>query len=325
MSFDLDPDLLKLCKGFLSFPDLCATRPVSRAWMDIRSVPFPHEVYFWDDGTNVNFPDSHDPNFRKCLMAATLTKLHCQIFTEDQLNFILQILPSIKELIFEFDGTDMCENSSFQWDPYILSVARNVKKVELCTLNLKNDWMFKFDFSVLKHLVHIETNVCARYENYDGRPMECIAILNHHWMPEVSDIAPNTDKMKIEPKPGDLATIYQKEYAKRWRVDMNMKPLRVDCCRDGLTYYVVRKGNPPTVTARPIFGIDGTQTKTFVEEYRRAFSRIFMIFPNIELVFHRHCDTNTKKIWLQFINDYRKEIGADLLKIENFRVSTDSL
>jgi len=102
-----------------------------------------------------------------------------------------------------------------------------------------------------------------------------------------------------------------------------MKPISVECCRDGLTYYVVRKGTPPTVTARPIFGIDGTRTKAFVSEYTRAFSRIFMIFPNIELVFHRHCDDNTKKIWLQFINAYRKEIGADLLNIENIRVSTE--
>ena len=64
--------------------------------------------------------------------------------------------------------------------------------------------MFKIDFSVLKSLVHIETNVCARYENYDGRPMKCLAISSENWMPEVSDIAPNTDIMKIEPKPGDV-------------------------------------------------------------------------------------------------------------------------
>jgi len=225
MRFDLDQDLLKFCKAFLSFPDLCATRPVSRAWMEIRSVPFPHEVYFWDDGSNVNFPDSRDPNFRKCLMAATITKLHCQIFSEDQLNFILQIIPSVKELIFEFDGTDMTvaepfenpisrnirilattleKNDSFQWNPYLLSAAINVEKVELCISDLKDGWMFKIDFSVLKSLVHIETNVCARYENYDGRPMKCLAISSENWMPEVSNIAPNTEIMKIEPKPGDV-------------------------------------------------------------------------------------------------------------------------
>lgn len=324
MSFNLDQDLWKLCKAFLSFPDLCATRSVSRAWMDIRSVPFPHEVYFWDDGSNVNYPDSRDPNFRKCLMAATITKFHCQIFSEEQLNFILQIIPSVKELVFEVDGTDMCENDSFQWNPYLLSAAINVEKVELCISNWKDEWVFKFDFTVLKNLVHIESNVCARYESYDGRPMKCLAISNECWMPEVSDIAPNTERMKIEPKPC-VASIHQKKYSEIWRADMNMKPCSVECCRDGLTYYVVRKGTPPTVTARPIFGIDGTRTKAFVSEYTRAFSRIFMLFPNIELVFHRHCDDDNKKVWLKFINAYRKEIGADLLKLENIRVSKEIL
>lgn len=285
--------------------------------MDIRSVPFPHRVYFWDDGSNVNLPDSHDVNFRKCLMAATLTKLHCQIFNEEQFKFILGIIHSVKDIIFEFDGGDMSESASMHWDPYFLSIAPNLVRLELCVSNARN-CTFNIDFAVFKNLVHIESDVLLRYENYDGRDVKCMALHNYNWVRELNEIMPNVDHVKIQCPPGVEISKAQYEFMEGWTKDMTMKPVFLSSCKDGLVFYYVRKGYPPYITLCPIFSISGAHSVAFIAEYRHVYGRGLALFPNIELEFHPSCDENSRLTWVKIINEVRKTRGIkNLLKVED--------
>jgi len=315
---EMDPNLWNICKSFLTFSDLCASRRVSKSWMDIRSVPFPHRVYFWDDGSNVNLPDSHDINFRKCLMAATLTKFHCQIFNEEQFKFVLGIIHSVKDIIFEFDGGDMSESPSFHWNPYLLSAAPNLVRLELCVSNIKN-WIFKIDFSVFKNLIHIESDVLIRYENYDGRTMKCIALQNYNWVPELNEIMPNTEHAKMQSSPGDKVTKAQNELMPSWTTDMTMNPTYLSMVKHGLVYFYLRKGYPPYLTLCPIFSITGTNSVAFIAEYRHVYGRAMLFFPNIKFEFLPSCDQFSRKTWVKIINGARESqrMSKPLLKVED--------
>lgn len=318
----LDPNLLLLSKSFLSFRDICALRPVSKSWMDIRSTPFPHLVYFFGDGSNVDLPDSSDASFRQCLLAATLTKLHCEIFTRDDLSFVLQIIPQVKDLTFEIDVSDFREDCAFQWDPYILSPAMKVQRLELVTTGTSERWQFQVDFATHLELTHIETNGYMRYENYDGRPMKCLSVANAHWPHGAFEITPNLDLLKLGPKYTQHWP-HHEEFAQRWICDPTLKPQNVEINRDGMTYFYVRKGNPSIVTAAPIFEIHGATTELFVSEYRRAVSIMLLFFRgNVELQFHGQCDERTKKIWLSFVNKERKVQSLPPLNVEEIATSS---
>jgi len=332
----MNSTMWKLCKSYLSFRDLCTTRPVCKEWMDIRSAPFLQLVYFFEDAAFVNLPSSDDPNFRKCLLAAKLTKLHCQIFTLNQLQFVLQILDSLEELTFELDAEDvfssrnerccqwltrmfgMQDYSDPDWNPDLFRVAKKLKKLELCVTNCKKK--FIIDFEAHPKLVHIESNVQIELRNYDDREMDCVGLANSQWTAVHSAMGVNTELMRLcQGKAGPSLRLMI--YLTKWAFNLKMKPLNIECQREGLTFFHLSKGIKSVLTAFPVFQIQGTQKPFFTAHCRMAYGRLYTILPNLSLEFHSECSDDNKKTWVGIVNESRQNSGLLPLKIEDVPVS----
>lgn len=299
------------CKSYLSFRDLCATRAVCKEWMDIRSDPHPHLVYYFADGSFVDLPDSRDPAFRKCLLAANLTKLHCQIFGWDDLKFIIQLLPSLVELTFEIDGCEWDESTLEGWDGHVLSGGTKLKKLELIVTEFEP--MFTIDFGALPCLNSFESNVKNKFENYDSRMMECLGITNTDWVEEISEIAKHTKLFRVEHRAGwtrDLS-----EFVVEWKKAPKLMPHIIQMHRGGMTFFHFSKLEQ-TLTAAPIFGVHGARQAAFMSVYRRAVRLAFELFPNHKINYHPDCDEGAKSTWLSIINPIRSSNGLLPLKVE---------
>jgi len=310
----MDQNLWRECKSYLSFRDLCAIRPVCKEWMDIRSDPHRHLVYYFADGSFVDLPDSRDPQFRKCLLAANLTKLHCQIFGWSDLDFVIQLLPSIEELTFEIDGCDLDNKSTLvNWDGSILYKAKKLKKLELIVTEFEPK--FTIDFAAFPNLISFDSNVEVRLENYDNRMMDCMGLANTDFVKECIQIAKHTKLYRMSQRAGGSA--YLNQYLNMWTKDPKMLPQFIQMHRGGMTFFHFSKVDE-TLTAVPIFGVRGAQAAEFMSVYRRALRIAFELFPNHKFDFHPQCDEQTKKTWLSIVNPIRERTGIAPLKLENF-------
>merc|ERR1719383_705660 len=145
-----------------------------------------------------------------------------------------------------------------------------------------------------------------------------MALHNYNWVPELNEIMPNIEHVKIQSSPGAKISNSQEKYLEGWTKDMAMKPTYLSTRKDGLVYFYVRKGYPPYITLCPIFGISGTHSVAFIAEYRHVYGRGLALFPNIELEFHPCCDENSRLTWVKIVNETRKTQGIkNLLKVED--------
>ena len=112
--------IFDISRGYLNFKDLCASRPVCKSWANLKTLPpHPYPVYFFEDGSDLDLPDSDDQNYQKVLLNASIRSLHCQIFTEEQLGFVLQLMPSLKEAVIEICP---CESGNFYMKSKVFNI-----------------------------------------------------------------------------------------------------------------------------------------------------------------------------------------------------------
>jgi len=294
-------------RSYLNFRDLCATRAVCQIWNDIRSVPQERTVFFFEDDTNVDLPSSSDANFRKALLAATLHKLHCQIFNQEQLQFVLQLLPNVKELVIELDGRNgdhlhpgerppVCDAS---W----ISCATKLRKLDLSTSNF--DGEIHVDFAALKDLVVFETDSKVLFDNYDGREMECLGYKCDFWTNNVTEIALNTDVLRVS-RMINMDQTYN-EFADRWVRETDLKPNTFEVNLNGLTFFILTR---EAFTVLPIFNLPEAQYTAFLNQYRFALEQLFQRLPGHPLEFHDGCTEEMKRKWLEIINPIRESLGV---------------
>jgi len=273
--------------------------------MDLRSIPHAHPVYFFEDGSNVNLPNSSDPNFRRALLASTLLNFHCEIFNQDQLQFVLQILPNVKNLTIELDGRNGDDlrpgEVAPQWQPYTLSVAQNARKIELATSNFQGE--IKVDFSVLPSLVHFESDTAVRFENFDNREMTCFGYKCDFWNENATKVALHTDILRIS-RNTNIPEAYMR-FSDSW-TQTNSKPNIFEANIAGLTFFSLTR---EYMMVHPIFTLPEAQYESFVAEYRVALEQLLDRLPGHPFRFHAQCTNEMKSIWLGIINPIRAQYG----------------
>jgi len=294
--------IFDIARGMLSFRDLCASRPVCQSWSDLHALPpYPFAIYFLEDGSECDFPDSDDLNFRNCLLAAKITIFHCHIFNKDQLDFTLKILPRIKELSIEIYGNDDDEEIdeiAETWDPYFLSLAVNLRKLEITVEDI--DEITKIDFNVLKHLNYIDSNTQITYENYDNRDMKlfggpidyfdetCIEISRHaDFIQMMRDVAANR-----------FALGFFMEWV---RAKGKQKPYKMFATLNRMRFATL-DSKEGSVTLHPISG--GFD----LDYYITAFSDFSNMWPDMKLKFHSDCTPEMKQLFLNMINPEREKL-----------------
>jgi len=300
-------------RGFLSFRDLCASRPVCKSWSDLKALPaHPFCVYFFEDGSEFNFPDSDNENFRKCLLAANLNVLHCQIFNQDQLQFVLQLLHSVKSLTIEIDADDDEDENAFIWDPYILSSATNAQKIHLEVNNVEDE--IRIDFSALRKLTHFSSNARVLFENYDNRDMEFLGVVTDFWDAKCTEIIKNTKHLSSQRL--DAPSSHFLDYVASWVVKNRAGlPLRADITMNSMKFITVTKDG---FTIEPSLGNPGAQHSDFIEYYRDLWDEAFNIWPDVPLIFHARCTAQEKALWLNIINPIRERFGMTPFSLDEF-------
>jgi len=298
-------------KAYLSFRDICATRPVCKDWSDISQVPHQHCVYFLPDGSNFDSPDSSDKNFRKCLLAATLHTLHCEISSNEELEFILQILPPVKDLTFEINLDDSIENcSTFRWDPYVLSsIATNVRRLELKFFNAI-DLSVGIDFHAMKYLTHFETNQEMVCENYDGRKMDVVGYNIDHWNAMIKSIIVNTETlylMRNHPPPLEFG-----EFLDEWSQNIHDFPRKIEGHVHNMPFV---KFSKTVLEFQPVC-LEASELIDFIYTYRTCLMKILNVLPSLDIHFDSDCDDVIKKLWIDIVNPVRQSFG--LRKLDYF-------
>jgi len=302
--------ILEQARGYLSFRDLCATRPVCSEWMDLRSIPHAHPVYFFEDGSNVNLPNSSDPNFRRALLAATLHDFHCEIFNQDQLQFALQIFPNVRNLTIELDGRNGDElrpgEMVPQWQPNTLSVAQNARKIELAVSNFQGE--IQVDFSALANLVHFESDTAVRFANFDNRNMACFGYKCDFWNENATEIALQTKVLRIS-RNTNIPDAYMR-FSDSW-TQTSSKPNVLEANIAGLTFFSLTR---EYMMVHPVFTLPEAQYESFVAEYRVALEQLLDRMPGHPLRFHEGCTNEMKSIWLSIINPIRAQYGLPTIE-----------
>lgn len=286
----------------LGFRDLCASRPVCKSWSDLHALPpylFP--IYFWEDGSECDFPDSDDPNFRNCLLAAKFTIFHCHIFNKDQLDFVLQILPRVEELSIEIYGNDDDEDVdeiAESWDPYFLSTAINLRKLEITIEDI--DESTKIDFSILKRLIYIDSNTHITYENYDNRVMELFGGVCDYFDETCVAIARNANvgQMMRDVAANRAAMSFFVDWV---RARGKQKPYKLFATLNRMRFATL-DSKEGSVTLHPISG------SFDLDYYITAFSDFSNIWPDMILKFHSDCTPEMKQLFLNMINSEREKL-----------------
>jgi len=295
--------IFEYARGLLSFRDLCASRPVCKSWADLQSLPsHAYPVYFFEDGSEFDLPDSDDPNFRICILATKIDIFHCQIFTQDQLDFVKKKFPSIKELTLEIHGNEDPDEILFDWDPDTLSIAVNIQKMIVFCNDFNKE--IKIDFNLLTLLTHFETNTRIRFENYDQRAMELFGFVTDHFNQTYNEISKHTNTMQLmrDQAPSPLLlnefTAWIKNERKYPEVVIgtvnSMRFLKLS--RDGLMIY-------------PIAGAAEMEHSDFLDNYTFTISILFNAWPGVPLKFHEDCPLQMRQIWLNLINLVREDLN----------------
>lgn len=286
--------------NLLSFRDRCKAKPVCRSWVKI--IAFPHCVQFFEDGSEFDLPDSDDVNFRKCILDANITNLHCQVFNQDQLDFVLKILPSLKVLTMEIHGTE----EPINWGPQTLSLATKVRKIILDVADFEEE--IKIDFKVLKFLNHLETNASITIENYDGREMKYFEALFDDFDETYAQICSNSIEASGM---GDHPSERFIQYLSTWVKDPSrtMKPY--------LGHIAVNFMRFATISRQGLKIASGNPVGSFLENYATAFTTFLNEWPDIPLEFEDGCSIEERQKWFDLINPIRSKFGLPPCKAEN--------
>jgi len=313
----LKPAILREVRCYLSFRDLCLTRQVCKEWYDISGTPCGSTIYFFADGSNVNFPDSTDPSYRKCLLNARVEKIHCEIWHQEEVDFLLQILPCVKWLTMEIYGPDGAGADSLgfsKWDSECLLAAKHLRSLDLSGCDF--DHTVTIDFAELPFLTSLEVDVPMKVRNYDFREMGCFANCIDIWDELTSQIASRTRTLKVQ-RNQDVSADFRrflKGWITSWVSQKRQLPIRMEGRKYSMHFCTLTREG---LFVMPIFLIRGSQNQTFQLEYHRVFTRFYTDFPNVPIQFHKDCDNRNRSLWLKILNPIRAGFGLKPFRLEN--------
>lgn len=273
--------ILDHVRSFLPFRDICVSRGVCRDWLDTRNIRVEETVFFINDGAPVNFPNNDHKEFRKCLQAMKLLKLHCEIPSQEHLDFLCTIVRDASHIHLELDGD---QSDSFQsgvrppqWEANVLNnLAPQLLSLQLLFFNIPEQFV-NLNFSVLPRLESFKSNGKFVVQNYDDRPMKSFGCVIDFWSAMATKIANNSQTISLQ-------NDFQQgpDFANFW---LNWKPNHsqkvVFCSSDSEPFMEVGPDESGTLQLQfhDPFGLGDFELEN--QEYQKVLRHVLTRFPHI--------------------------------------------
>lgn len=304
-----DANVLNMVRSYLSFHEICASRRVCKSFRDTSHVRVEHCVFFVEDGTPFNLPNSEHPEFRRCLESMILLNLHCEVTTQEHLEFLSKIIGNAKHVHLELDGSpaDTFQSGKLpvRWRANSLcTLAPQARHIDVLFFNIQEQCVY-LDFSCFPWLESFQSNVRIFVENYDNRPMKYFGYPIDFWSVSETTIAANAETVALQKdfqQGPDFVNFWQ-----NWTPSNS--PRLQFCSSDCEPFMELGKNEEGIVNlllCNP-FGLGDYELETI--EYQMVLRHILNRFPQVSINFHDQCGQTVLKKWRDIARPIFKEFS----------------
>jgi len=296
MAFTDLESFARFSRSFLSFRDLCASRPVCRNWHVVNDHSIEEPIFILEEDSA--FPNRSHAHFQRCLRAAKLLNIVAEVETKEQVAFLKSIASHAKSLRITADA----EEDSI-WDQDFFENASTIEDLHLEFYGNHNP--HKIDFNQLPNLRNFHSNIAAIFQNYDQQPMDHFSYTVDYFNKQACEILLNTKVLRLHLDEKPTAELF--EYADRWVRREIENPKRWVYSINELTFCTQEIDK---LLIHPVSGLGDQQFNASLDTYRLAFVNILVRNPHIPIYFDVECNQSVTEAWKRIIiNPIRVDLG----------------